>query len=222
MLGSLVRSGGRGMVAKSEPDYESQGIMARVSQALRQAGLTQTEVAKRAQEIHPKAARPMFHKALHNGARPRDPAVRDAFALALGVDAGWLWFGARPRRAGSPFMTRDLIVSEEEAFTDGPVAPAAAATAALAIKPDPAGYVLPVSHSLWEPMASRGDCIYISPSYPASSGDRVYVRGSQGEGIYRLVTLGEDAVTLVSPAGMQVSLPRSGVDIHRIAGIIFS
>ncbi|MCR6632392.1 MAG: hypothetical protein NVV74_21405 [Magnetospirillum sp.] len=198
---------------------DNEGVAARVGQALTQSGLSQSDVARQAQQICPKASRAIFHNAVKHGARPRSVDVRSAFAQVLGVDPAWLWYGAKRR---TPSMLRDELLHDEG--DEGTTAPAegSAVPVVLAVRPDPAAYLVPVTNKAWEPIASPGDCLYISPSYPPVIGDRVYLKSAQGEGLYRLLDLSADGFTLLSPIGLQTVLPRDGLVLHRVGGIAYA
>lgn len=205
------------MSASSPYVQDTAGVMARMAKALAEAGLSQSEVARRALEICPKASRPIFHNAVKHGARPRSADVRAAYARVLGVDSSWLWYGARRQ----PSMLRDELLYEEVDIPSE-IGDSRSAPTVLAVRPDPAGYLLPVSTSAWEPFAGPGDCLYLSPSYPAAAGDRVYLKSDRGEGVYRLLSTDAESVTVLSPSGLQIVLPRDGVILHRISGIVFA
>lgn len=196
---------------------EAVGIAERVTAALNGAGLTATEAARRAKEIHPKAIRTMIHKAARQGLRPRDPDVRAAFARVLGADPVWLWFGGgRPRAHMLDYIEQG---GGEGAAEDEGGALASGELRADIQTGDPAGYALRVEGDAWEPMVSRGNVLYLTPSFPPAQNDRVYVRDGRVDGVYRLGFLGAETVVLISPIGLSTSRSRAGLVIHRIGCI---
>lgn len=209
------------------PSPDAEGVMRRLADALQRAGLSQAEAARKAQQIDSRAARAVLNKSVIMGTRPRSQEVREAFARALGVNGSWLWYGhgQLPSRQG-PFMVRDLVVDpDHDLLADDPSPEKAGrATGAMpfALRPDPQAYPLPVPHDSWAPFAYRGDCLYITPSYPPVTGDRVYVRSPQGCGVFRLVTLDAASITLTSPAGLQITLPTEQTTVHKVSGAAFA
>jgi transcriptional regulator with XRE-family HTH domain len=205
------------------------GIRSRVRRALQDAGITQSDVSRRAQESCPKAARQLLSNAYTRGARPRDPEVRQAFAEALGVDAQWLWFGPRRRPSMMGYESEqeiqdglryqaDLEAQEEQLRQAKAALPQSAVT--LPVRPDPAGYAVPVSTNAYEPLVRVGDCILVSPSYPPAIGALVYVRAPGAEGLYRLVANAGGAVALVTPTGMPAAIHVAPEQVHRVSAII--
>lgn len=206
------------------------GVAERVSAALRDANLSQAEATRRAQKICPAVIRTVLHKAARLGLRPRNDEVRAAFAQVLGVDSGYLWYGVPTirRRGMVELAAADMASYDGSDDYSGPApdltpgsAPAPSACALPSDGVDLAGYSLRVHHDDWEPLASRGGTLYMTPSFPPAPGDRVYVHDEKGEGVYRLVSVGKEMVTLVSPGGRPIVRSRAGLVIHRIASITF-
>lgn len=207
------------------------GIRSRVRRSLQDAGITQSDVSRRAQVSCPKAARQLLSNAYTRGARPRDPEVRQAFAEALGVDAQWLWFGPRRRPSMLGYESEQDILDGMQHQADlgtqdeqlrqakaAQIVPQSAVT--LPVRPDPAGYAVPVSTSAYEPLARAGDCILVSPSYPPAIGGLVYVRAPGAEGLYRLVANMGGGVALVTPTGMPAAVQVTPGQVHRVSAII--
>ena len=199
----------------------AQGVRARVRRALKNAGLSQSEVSRRAQELTPKAIRQLLSNAFLRGARPRDEEVRNAFAAALGVKPQWLWFGVRSAadRGGGAFLESDKDVVPDQGKSDSPVGPD---SAHLPLRPDPHGYLIQVVDRAWEPFARPGDYLLVSPSHSPTRGALVYVATPSMSGPYRLSGFLDDYVALISPTGMPVSLPLDSTMVHRISAIICS
>lgn len=217
-----------------EADYllksSAVGIRNRMRQALERAGVTQAEIARRAQEICPRCVKQLLSNAATRGAKPRDPQVQRAFAEALGVDAGWLWSGRRP-----PSMMRPITEQEaqEDRERDAEIEAkgerrrnarqegrSVLQGLGLPVRPDPNAYVVPVSSAAWEPLVRAGDCLLVTPSYPPLAGVLVYVRTPVASGLFRLVSVGNEGVVLITPQGMPVTV-EAGAEVHRVGGVVF-
>jgi hypothetical protein len=212
------------------------GVRARIRQALKSSGLSQSEASRRAEAISPKAIRQLMSNACLRGARPRDPEVQNAFAAVLKVESNWLWYGSwvRPDQRVRQFQTADaqpdsgpLVEQDGAGESDGRPDMLAATLQStplnLPVRPDPKAYAIPVSDGFWEPLARPGDCLLVSPSYPPTVGGLVYIRmPSGGGGVYRLAATTPDSVVLTAPNGMPVSLLSSLIEMHKISAIIYA
>jgi transcriptional regulator with XRE-family HTH domain len=181
---------------KPRPDLPKpqRDLANRMREALMAAGLTQVEAAKLSG-----VQRDIIHKAVVRGSMPREARDREAVAKALNVSPAYLWFGTRPKDEGNG-----------ERLT------------LFNFRPDPKGYTLLVEHDGYLPLAQRGDVLYVTPSYPARPGDRLYVKWDDSDGIFRLLEDG-DALTLLAPNGSRMTIDgRKIVEKSRIAGVIFS
>ncbi len=204
---------------KDQLNPEAAGIAERVTTALANAQLSQAEATRRAQAICPRVIRTVLHKAARLGLRPRSQDVRAAFAQVLGVDPGYLWFGVGPARR--PSMLRYLETDLDEEPDEAPAAPAPSPVPVAEGARDPSGYSIKVLDDRWEPLASQGDVLHLTPSFPPGPGDRVYVRDEKGDGVYRLAQIAGDMVTLISLCGKPATRSRMGLVIHRIAAVSF-
>jgi transcriptional regulator with XRE-family HTH domain len=167
----------------------------RMREALMAHGLTQIEAAKRAS-----VARDLIHKAVVRGSMPREARDRDAIAKALLVSTAWLWFGTGTKEA----VSGDRLTI-------------------FNFRPDPKGYTLLVEHDSFAPLVNKGDVLYVTPSYDARPGDRVFVKWDRHEGIFRLLELDGHTYILQAPNGSRVTLDASIIkEKARIAGVIFS
>jgi hypothetical protein len=171
-----------------------QEVARRVSMKLKEVGLMQTELARVAG-----VARDVVHKAVIRGSVPRDQRDRDAVAKILNVSSSWLWFGGTNGEGKGELLT-----------TAG-------------FRPDPKAYHIVVDHEGFVPLAYPADVLYVTPSYPPRVGDRIFLRYSGGDGIFRLLDSTEDTVTVAAPAGGRLTLKRSEIkDFHKIAGVIYT
>lgn len=176
----------------------------RMRDALTQAGLTQTEAAKLAG-----VDRGVVHKAVTRGSIPRDAETRNAVASTLKTTSSWLWFGASETapRSNEP---------SERAYE-------VAGFNAVGFRPDQSGYVLTVEHANYGPLASKGDWLWVTPSFPAREGDKVYVGFTNGEeGLFRLEHEGDELILLGTPHGTQRRVSNDEVRwCHKVSGVVF-
>lgn len=188
------------MKPKSDLPKPQRELVNRMREALLRLNLTQVEAAKMAG-----VPRDMMHKAVVRGSMPREQRDRDNIAKTLGVSSAWLWFGVRGK-------------DDEPAHHP----PGGDKLTLLNFRPDPKGFTLLVDHDGFAPLAHRGDVLYVTPSYPARPGDRVYIKWDNTEGIFRLLEE-NDALTLLAPNGSRVTLDASKIhEKARIAGVIFN
>jgi hypothetical protein len=171
----------------------------RMREALLALNLTQVEAAQLAG-----VPRDLIHKAVVRGSMPREARDRESIAKALQTDAAYLWFGVggKPNGEHAPPGPEKLTLFN--------------------FRPDPKGYTLLIEHDGFAPMAARGDVLYVTPSYPARPGDRIFVRWDSSEGIFKLVEDG-DSLTVLAPNGSRMTIDARKIsEKARIAGVIFS
>jgi hypothetical protein len=184
------------MKPRSDLPRPQRELANRMREALLANNLTQVEAAHVAG-----VARDLIHKAVVRGSMPREARDRDAIAKALNTPSAWLWFGTGSKE-GPPGDGRLTIFN---------------------FRPDPKGYTLLVEHDGYAPLAQKGDVLYVTPSYPARPGDRVFIKWGHNEGIFKLVGIEDHAHILLSPNGSRVTLDASIIrEQARIAGVIFS
>ncbi len=227
---------------------ETAAISARLRDAMAAKNLELAQLGRLACEISGvrfDTARPILHHVAASGRVPRDAALRDGIARALGVTPGWLFFGTGPRHPRAPSMLGTADTDTGDAPDSAEVArgavPAVPAPPAAAVSPspatttaptttlrlDPAGYgvvvVTPDLSRAFEPFAGNGDTVFVAPATnDLAVGSRVLVVSPTGDlGLYRLVGRDGDAITLTSPSGAPVRLP-AVASIHRVAAVSYA
>jgi hypothetical protein len=158
-------------------------------------------------------SRDVIHKATLRGSVPRDHGIRDAVARLFDVSEQWLWFGA-------PDHERSRQQNKKDGVAPAPVPVVDTPQPSSQYKPDPRGHFVIVESDDFQPVAMRGDVLWVTPSFPVRVGERAYIvmaDGSEIVGVLKSTTNTAHNVTVGS--GVEALKIKDVSRLERISAI---